>query len=147
MLECLLPVLPSKNFIVSDLTVRALSNFHFIFMYGIRECSDFILLYACCCLLTRLSLTVCDSWTAASQTPLSMRFPRQEYWSGLQLPPPEDLHDPRTEPTFPALAGRFFITEPTWKPSFECSCPVFTVPHIGETVFFPLCILSFFVID
>ena len=28
-------------------------------------------------------------WTAACQAPLSMRFPRQEYWSGLPPPPPE----------------------------------------------------------
>ena len=27
-------------------------------------------------------------WTAAHQAPLSMGFPRQEYWSGLPLPPP-----------------------------------------------------------
>ena len=34
-------------------------------------------------------------WTAALQAFLSMRFPRQEYWSGLSFPPPEDLPDPR----------------------------------------------------
>ena len=27
-------------------------------------------------------------WTVACQTPLSKRFPRQEYWSGLLFPPP-----------------------------------------------------------
>ena len=31
-------------------------------------------------------------WTAASQAPLSLRFPRQKYWSGLLLPSP--LFDP-----------------------------------------------------
>ena len=30
-------------------------------------------------------------WTAARQAPLSMGFSRQEYWSGLSCPPPEDL--------------------------------------------------------
>ena len=33
-------------------------------------------------------------WTAAYQATLSMRFPRQEYWSGLLFPPPGDLPDP-----------------------------------------------------
>ena len=35
--------------------------------------------------------------TAAHQSPLSMGFPRQEYWSGLPFPSPEDLTDPRIE--------------------------------------------------
>ena len=33
-------------------------------------------------------------WTVARQAPLSMGFSRQEYWSGLPCPPPEDLPDP-----------------------------------------------------
>ena len=37
------------------------------------------------------------------QTPLSMGFPRQEYWSGLPFPFPEDLPDPGIEPSSPAL--------------------------------------------
>ena len=32
-------------------------------------------------------------WTAARQAPLSRRFPRQAYWSGLPLPSPADLLD------------------------------------------------------
>ena len=36
-------------------------------------------------------------WTAARQAPLSMGFPRQEYWSGLPFPSPGDLPDPGTE--------------------------------------------------
>ena len=32
-----------------------------------------------------------------------MGFPRQEYWSGLPFPPPEDLPDPGIEPMSPAL--------------------------------------------
>jgi len=45
-----------------------------------------------------------------------MGFSRQEYWSGLPFPSPEDLPDPGVELTFPVLAGRFFITEPPGKP-------------------------------
>ena len=32
--------------------------------------------------------------TVAHQAPVSMRFPRQEYWSGLPFPPPGDLPNP-----------------------------------------------------
>ena len=38
-------------------------------------------------------------WTVAHQAPLSMGFPRHEYWSGLPCPPPGDLLDPEIEPT------------------------------------------------
>ena len=37
---------------------------------------------------------------------------RQEYWSGLPLPSPEDLLDPGMEPASAALAAGFFTTEP-----------------------------------
>ena len=39
----------------------------------------------------------------ARQVPLSMGFPKQEYWSGLPFPSPGDLPDPETEPTSPEL--------------------------------------------
>ena len=42
-------------------------------------------------------------WTAALQAPLSTGFPRQEYWSGLLLPPPRDLPNLGIEPRSPAL--------------------------------------------
>ena len=45
-----------------------------------------------------------------------MEFSRQEYWSGLSFPSPEDLPDPGMEPASPALAGGFFTTEPPGKP-------------------------------
>ena len=56
-------------------------------------------------------------WTVACQTPLSMGFSRQEYWSGLLCPPPWDLLDSRMEPclTSPALTGRLFPTSATWE--------------------------------
>ena len=56
----------------------------------------------------------------ARQAPLSMGFPRQEYWSGLPCSPPGDLPDPGIEPVSPALAGRFFTTEPPRKPCGRC---------------------------
>ena len=42
-------------------------------------------------------------WIVACQAPLSMGFPRQEYWSGLPVPSPGDLPDPGTKPVSPAL--------------------------------------------
>ena len=36
-------------------------------------------------------------WTVAHQGPLSLRFPRQEDWSGLPFPPPGDLPDVEIE--------------------------------------------------
>ena len=58
-------------------------------------------------------------WNVACQAPLSMRFSRQEYWSGLPFPPPEGLLDLRIKlpisPVSPALAGRFFTTCTTWE--------------------------------
>ena len=50
-------------------------------------------------------------WTAARQTPLSMGFSRQEYWSGLPFLPPGDLPDPGIEPVCPTLTGGFFLAE------------------------------------
>ena len=47
--------------------------------------------------------------TVAHQAPLSMGFPRQEYWSGLPFPTPGDLPIPGVEPPpleYPALAGQ-----------------------------------------
>ena len=63
--------------------------------------------------------TLCDPWTVARQAPLSMRFSRQEYWSGLPCPPPGDLTHPGIEPASPALAGRFLTTGPPGKPNYK----------------------------
>ena len=41
--------------------------------------------------------------TVAYQTPLSMGFPRQEYWSGLPILSPEELPDPGIKPMSPPL--------------------------------------------
>ena len=57
------------------------------------------------------------SWAVAHQAPLSMGFPRQEYWSGLSFPPPGYLPDPGIEPVSPALAGGLFTTDLPKKPS------------------------------
>ena len=57
-------------------------------------------------------------WTVAHQAPPSMRFPKQEYWSGLPFPSTGDFPDPEIKPTSPALAGEIFTTEPQEKSAF-----------------------------
>ena len=57
-------------------------------------------------------------WTVACQAPLSMVFPRHEYWSGLPCSSPGDFPNSALEPTslmFPALAVGFFTTSATWE--------------------------------
>ena len=59
----------------------------------------------CAQLLTHVGLFV-TPWTVALQTSLSLKFPRQAYWSGLPFPSPGDLPDPGIEsmsPVSPAL--------------------------------------------
>ena len=45
-----------------------------------------------------------------------MGFFRQEYWSGLPFPPPEDLPDPGIEPWTPAMQADSLPFEPPGKP-------------------------------
>ena len=56
-------------------------------------------------------------WTIANQVPLSVGFPRQEYWSGLPYSPAADLPDQETEPRLisAALAWGFFTTGGRWE--------------------------------
>ena len=65
----------------------------------------------CCVLLSHVQLFV-TPWTVANQAPLSMGFPRQEYWSGLPFPSPGDLPDPGTEPVSPTFQADSLPSEP-----------------------------------
>ena len=61
---------------------------------------------------------LCDPMNCSPPDPLSVGFPRQEYWSGLPFPSPADLPDPGSKPSplmSLALAGRFFPTSTTWE--------------------------------
>ena len=52
------------------------------------------------------------AWTVACQTPLSMGYSTQEYWSGLPFPTQGDLPHPGIEPSSlesPTLAGGLFF--------------------------------------
>ena len=57
-------------------------------------------------------------WTVAFQDPLSMGFPRQEYWSGLPFAPLADLAYQEMKPESlksPALASEFFTISANWE--------------------------------
>ena len=58
--------------------------------------------------------------TVALQAPLSMGFPRQEYWSVLPFPSPGDLPNPGIDPMYPALAGRLPVSQ-QGSPSSACA--------------------------
>ena len=71
-------------------------------------------------LLSRVRLFA-TPWSVAHQAPLSMRFSRQEYWSGLPLPSPRDLPKSALKPTFPVsfeLQIASLPTEPSGKAPF-----------------------------
>ena len=76
-------------------------------------------MHACVCTkLLQLCPIFVTPWTRARQSPLSMGFSKQEYWSELPCPPPGNLLDPGIEPVSlmsPALASKFSTTSTTWE--------------------------------
>ena len=77
----------------------------------------------CAMLILMLSYSVMSdsatAWIVVHQTPLSLEFSRQEYWSGLPCPPSGGLPDPGIKPVSlvsPALA--FFTSQPSRKPPY-----------------------------
>ena len=90
---------------------------HLVSRYPLLIASRGCLLSSVVCMLSRFSCVwFCVTlWTVACQAPLSMRFFRQEYWSGLPCSLPGDLPDPGIEPVSPTSAGGFFTTSATWE--------------------------------
>ena len=73
------------------------------------------------CVRAQSCPTLCDPWTVACQAPMSMRFSRQENWSGLLFPSSGDLLDPGIKPrsiVSLALAGRLFTVVPLMRQHF-----------------------------
>ena len=71
----------------------------------------------CLCLFNHVWLFALP-WTVAHQTPLSMKFSRQEYGSGLPFPSPVTILDLGIKPLEPyshVLASRFFNISTTWE--------------------------------
>ena len=83
-------------------------------------------------LVAKLCLTLGTPWTLACHAPLSMGFPRQEYWIVLPFPSPGDLPEPRIEPRSPALQTDSLKTDwttrrfplPAFYPSRPLTCQV-----------------------
>ena len=93
-------------------------------------------------LLSRVQLLK-TPWTLAWQTPLSMGFSRQEYWSGLPFPSPGDLPDPGIEPRSPPLEADALTSEPPGKPRISIDAWIYLwafcfVPLIYISVFVPV---------
>ena len=61
-------------------------------------------------------------WTVAYQAPPSIEFSRQEYWSGLLSPSPEDLPDLGIEPRSPTFQADVLISEPPGKLQYTHCC-------------------------
>ena len=89
------------------------------FFWFFSTVSKPFLAYVLCAVLSRFRCVwlFATVRTVAHQAPLSMALSSQEHWSGLPCPPPGDLPDPEVKPISytPALAGRFFTTNATWK--------------------------------
>ena len=86
------------------------------------------------CLCAKLLQSCVTLWKVARQAPLSMGFSRQEYWSGLPLPSPEDLPNPGIKSKslrFSALADGLFTAS--------------TISFIGNchTLFQSICIILY----
>ena len=75
------------------------------------------------CWVAQLFLTLRTFWTVAFQTPLSMGFFRQEYWSGLLFPTPGDLPNPGTEPMSSTLQADSSPSETPGKPENPYTWP------------------------
>ena len=69
-------------------------------------------------------------WTAAHQAPLSMRFSRQGYWSGLSFPSAGNLPNPGIEPRSPALQADSLPTELHGKTHYVSSVFSLVTSHL-----------------
>ena len=132
---CLTVILVCLFLITSKFKLVSLEAFHMFIVYllpwwivifltsqckllCILDLDIYPLVHACSLSRVRLFGT---PWTVAHQAPLFVWLSRQEYWSGSAFPPPGDLPNAGIEPVSPAspaLASRFFTTEPAGKPYF-----------------------------
>ena len=123
----MLPMFFSNGFIVSGLTFRPLIHFEFIFVYGVRECSDFILLHVVIQLFQHhlFKVSVSRSVTSDSFWPYGLYcLPGSSVHGILQartlewvaIPSPGDLPDPEVKPGSPALQVGSSPSEPPGKP-------------------------------
>ena len=118
-----------KEYIQNEYTVK---SYHIA--QGVCVCvSVCVCGYVFSCL--RLFVNPCS---VACQIPLSMEFSSQEYWSGLPFSTSGDILYSGTEtdslmsPMFP---GRFFTTEPLWKPISQGTiCSILASPIMEKNI-------------
>ena len=77
-------------------------------------------------------------WTIACQPPLSMRFSRQEYWTGLPFTSPRELPEQGIEPGFHALQADTLPSEPPGKPINTPSVQFTSVAQSCSTLYDPM---------
>ena len=63
-----------------------------------------------------------------------MEFSRPEYWSGLPLPSPGDLPDPRDRTQISCIAGRFFTSEHQGSPSHAPGSPINAIQKLSYLI-------------
>ena len=86
-------------------------------------------------------------WTVTHQVPLSMGFPRQEYWSGLQFSSPGDLPDPGHVGLLYYMEILYCLSHRGW-PKADSNCPSQTQSTVsisdtrGSLTFSPPCVES-----
>ena len=80
------------------------------------------------CSVTSVVSDSATPWTIALQTPLSMGFSRQEYWSGLPCPAPGDLPNTGIKPTFPMIPALIPYHRATWEEVLN----IYTLPYIKQ---------------
>ena len=89
----------------------------------------------CYCLVAKSSATLVTPGTVALQAPLSIGFPRQEYWSGLPFPSPGDLPNPGIKPVSLHWQEDSSTTEPPGKPYACAYVYVFVCVYITDPLF------------
>ena len=106
-----------------------------LFNFKILYCNrifHYFTLCMCICISFCVCVCVCESlnhvwlfvtlWTVAHQAPLSMEFSRQEIWSGLPFPSPEDLPNPGIKSGSFALRADSLLAEPPGKATCVYIC-------------------------
>ena len=80
--------------------------------------------------VTQSCLTLATLWTVARQAALSMGFSRQEYWSGMPLPPSGDLPNPGIKARSPALQVNSLLSKPPRNPSSQINFELLWITFI-----------------
>ena len=113
----------SKSVSLLNIHFSCVSYFYFLFVLLLFRCMYFYAVIesflphhlVCACHFSHVQLFAI-LWTVASQAPLSMRFPKQEYWSGLPFSSPAGLPNPGIEPeSLTSLEGSLLRKSLHWK--------------------------------